>query len=396
VSTLLFSILLCPAAPHQPDPELLTIGSPAPPLRQLTFLRGDSVRELSRGTVYVVEFAGTECASCTRCIPRLNALHGKRPGVVLVSVYCEDAKAVRAFLAGKGKDISFPVAADPSGAARRAWSDAAWQVGIPHAFIVGKDGRIAWIGDPEDMDRPLAEIVAGKFDTGEDAVRLKIEQEAARRLRRAEEREEKGERECERINGLILAGELATALADTEKALAEYQGCPQATALLRDARIYLLANIPGKREEAFRAATELAIDVKVSGRSTDASNTAVTLLDAVAAQAPGSRDRRLVDLALALLRDLDPEDLRGKPGDALRDYQIDRLRLVGQAFHLRGDSARACAAIREALAKVRDLKAATGKNEARFAQGNAGRLCELQAALKEYSGQVLPAPKDRP
>jgi hypothetical protein len=37
--------------------------------------------------------------------------------------------------------------------------------GIPAAFIVGKDGRIAWIGNPATgMDKALAEIVDDKFD----------------------------------------------------------------------------------------------------------------------------------------------------------------------------------------------------------------------------------------
>src|SRR5262249_29590 len=35
--------------------------------------------------------------------------------------------------------------------------------GIPTAFIVDGDGKIAWIGDPEGLDKPLSKIVAGDW-----------------------------------------------------------------------------------------------------------------------------------------------------------------------------------------------------------------------------------------
>jgi hypothetical protein len=396
MSNLLLWALLLPSATPPPADGPLTIGSPAPKLGSLTFLRGELPRELPAKTIRVVEFSGTACAPCLRCIPLLNELRRKHPGVVLVSIYSEDAKTVRAFLAEKGGDISFAVAADTSLAARRAWSVAAYRVGIPHAFIVGRDGKIAWIGDPADMDRPLAEIVAGTFDPSEDAMRLKVEQEATRRQQRAEEREERGTREYERIDGLIRAGNLAAALADTDRALAQYQGCPQTTALLRDTRVYVLANLPGKREEAFRAAAERAVEAKVDGQSTRLSDTAQTLLNAVEHQPPAGRDRRMIDLALALLRDPEPTDLQGKPGNALPEYQIDRLRFTGLAYHLRGDSPRATAAVREALAKARALKAAVGEDQEKFARTNRRLLDALEMALKEYAGAVQSRPAAHP
>ena len=41
------------------------------------------------------------------------------------------------------------------------WMKAAGQNGIPTAFIVNKEGKIAWIGHPGRMDEPLDKIVAG-------------------------------------------------------------------------------------------------------------------------------------------------------------------------------------------------------------------------------------------
>lgn len=37
--------------------------------------------------------------------------------------------------------------------------------GIPTAFIVGKDGKVAWIGHPMSMSEPLAMVIAGNWNT---------------------------------------------------------------------------------------------------------------------------------------------------------------------------------------------------------------------------------------
>ena len=55
------------------------------------------------------------------------------------------------------------------------WMRAAGQSGIPCSFIVDAKGRVAWIGHPMSMDKPLEEIVAGTWDI---AAALKV-QEAA-------------------------------------------------------------------------------------------------------------------------------------------------------------------------------------------------------------------------
>jgi hypothetical protein len=391
------SILLWSTATgSQPPPAPLTIGSPSPKLVAMKYVRGDAVKEPSAGTIYVVEFSGTECVPCMKCIPHLNELHEKHADVVFISVYGEAEKAVRAFLATKGKDIAFRVAVDPARRMWRGWSAPACQEGIPHAFIVGKDGRIAWIGHPADLAEPLARVVAGTFDPQAYVVRLKVEQEAALRLRRASEREKRGRDECDRINEMIIAGKLADALADTDKALAAYHDCPKVAKWLRWTRVYLLANLPGKREEAFQLATELAVEAKMSGRFSDMCNGAKSLLNAAAQAEPGVRDKRLVDLALPLLCDPSPADpdLRGRPEHVLQDYRIATLRHRGWAYHLRGDTTRATTAIRDAMAMLRDQKPPPGADAKKFAEDVKRRLETFQAILREYAEKAAPSPKD--
>jgi hypothetical protein len=371
-----------------PAAEPLTIGSPSPKLAPLTFVRGDAVKELSRGTIHVIEFSGTQCVPCLKCVPHLNKLQKEYPAVVFIGVYGgEEEKVVRTFLAGPGKDIAFRVAADPAGAMWRDWCDPACQEGVPNVFIVGKDGKIAWIGRPWDIDDPLARIVAGTFDPQQNEYewRLKLEQAVMLKARRVEERKEKGLREYNRINDLIKAGKLDVALAATEKALAVFQDSPSTTRLLRNARLYLLANLPGRREEAFRLATEEAVEAKISRNSFAMMATASTLLNAADGAAPGTRDKRLINLGMALLCD---PSLGGDP--------IDKEQLVGWAYHLRGDATRATAAIRKALEMVRGLKPPAGADEAaQFAKNTEERLRLLEATLKDYSGKAPPSAGDR-
>jgi hypothetical protein len=53
------------------------------------------------------------------------------------------------------------------------WMLAAAQDGIPAAFIVNGDGKIAWIGHPMQMDKPLEKIASGKWDLEEAAKEYK-------------------------------------------------------------------------------------------------------------------------------------------------------------------------------------------------------------------------------
>src|SRR5881275_681072 len=44
------------------------------------------------------------------------------------------------------------------------WLDAADIEGIPAAFIINREGKVAWIGLPLEMDQALAEIISNTYD----------------------------------------------------------------------------------------------------------------------------------------------------------------------------------------------------------------------------------------
>jgi hypothetical protein len=219
-------------------------------------------------------------------------------------------------------------------------------------------------------------------------MRLKVEQTIVLRQRRAEERKEKGLREYNRINDLVKAGKDDEALADTEKALVAFQDSPPTTRLLRNMRLHLLLTLPGRLEEGFRLANEEAVQAKMSQSSMAMISVAAQLLNAAEATAPGRRDQRLINLALVLIRDPSHSDLRGQPEHFYWDCYVGSQHLLGWAYHLRGDAARATEAIRDAIALVRGLKPPAGADEKQFAETAKQQLKDLEATLKEYSGKA--------
>ena len=166
--------LLAHAAPLGP-------GSAAPALKVAKWVKGTPVAKFEKGKLYVVEFWATWCGPCRESIPHLTELAKKYKGKVSftgVSVFEHDPKyapKVVAFVEKMGPKMAYNVAMDTdadAGYMAKNWMEAAAQNGIPTAFVVGKDGRIAWIGHPMELEKPLAQIVAGTFDVGAEAARF--------------------------------------------------------------------------------------------------------------------------------------------------------------------------------------------------------------------------------
>lgn len=152
----------------------LTVGDPAPKLEVSSFVKGEPVTNLEPGKFYVVEFWATWCGPGRATIPHLTELQKKHPDVnfIGVSVWEQDQKKVKPFVEKMGEKMSYRVAMDAvpekgkgnDGAMAKNWMRAAGQNGIPTAFIVNKEDRIAWIGHPAQMDEPLEKIATGSWD----------------------------------------------------------------------------------------------------------------------------------------------------------------------------------------------------------------------------------------
>ncbi len=154
----------------------LELGDDAPPLKVDKWIKGGPIN-LNDGkgkNLYVIEFWATWCRPCRESIPHLTELQKKYKdkGVVVVGVSVDkekDADKTRAkveeFVEKQGGKMDYAVALDtPDGDTSGAYRKPFLINWIPCAFIVTKQGKLYWQGDPTEADKALDAILAGKFD----------------------------------------------------------------------------------------------------------------------------------------------------------------------------------------------------------------------------------------
>ena len=170
---LLLLCLLCLAVTAQePDTSRFDLGDPAPALRVSYWLKGDPVPGFKKGNSYVVEFWATWCKPCIAGMPHLSDLareYKDRITVLSFDVYEKKTtpiRRIRAFVDSMGQRMDYRVAREDSNFMETSWlaDFGARDNGIPVAFVVDREGRIAWIGHPHELDTVLRQVAAGKWD----------------------------------------------------------------------------------------------------------------------------------------------------------------------------------------------------------------------------------------
>ena len=157
-----------PAAKKKAEPTLKA-GDAAPVLKADKWLQGAGVTAFEPGKVYVVEFWATWCGPCVAMMPHLADLQDeyRAKGVTVVgfsSVAQDKRDKAEAFVAQRGPKLGYTFGWGDSDETHAAWMTAAGQNGIPCSFVVGRDGKIAYIGHPLFLDPVLPKVLAGTWD----------------------------------------------------------------------------------------------------------------------------------------------------------------------------------------------------------------------------------------
>jgi thiol-disulfide isomerase/thioredoxin len=205
----------------------LDVGDPAPKLAG-KFIQGETVEKFAGDKIYVVEFWATWCGPCKAMIPHLNELHNKFKdrGIVVIgqNVWERDQDLPEPFIKEMGEKMSYRIALDDMsdeneerGVMATTWMTAADRKGIPASFVIGKDGKIAFIGHPNELTEEMMEqLLADKFDPAA---------AKAKQLAAIKERERRSEL-SRAIFAAISQKEFSTAetkIAELEEALPEPQ-----------------------------------------------------------------------------------------------------------------------------------------------------------------------------
>ena len=163
VITMAFMIGGLSWAQDEGEDKLLKVGDKAPALALTEWVKGAPVRLTNDGedkNVYVVEFWATWCPPCRASIPHLTELQQtyKDRNVTVIGITMEEPDVVKPFVQEAGETMAYTVAIDGDKKTWAAYMDASGARGIPHAFVVDTEGRIAWKGHP--MDKALDATVA--------------------------------------------------------------------------------------------------------------------------------------------------------------------------------------------------------------------------------------------
>jgi thiol-disulfide isomerase/thioredoxin len=140
------------AGPPPPSSPNSLLGQPAPEFRRAS-VQGETIAS-TPGHVMVVEFFARWCLPCQKRLPAVEKLRGDVSGVTFVGISL-DTRIQDALVQVKAYHLGFPVILDVG----RVLSGRFRVTELPAVIVVGKDGRVAWFGGPEQPEDALRRAV---------------------------------------------------------------------------------------------------------------------------------------------------------------------------------------------------------------------------------------------
>jgi thiol-disulfide isomerase/thioredoxin len=139
--------------PTKPVPKLDTVP---PELKAKDWLNTDQTPTLAslKGKVIVLDFWGTWCGPCVAGIPHLNELHEQHAarGLRILGITDQSRQGIENFM--KTTPVKYILGTGSNMAPEYGIT------GFPHAFIIGRDGKLVWQGNPGSADFEKRLLVA--------------------------------------------------------------------------------------------------------------------------------------------------------------------------------------------------------------------------------------------
>lgn len=155
------TLALTTALPAQDGPTL-KVGDVAPALNVEHWLKGDGVTTFQPGQAYVLDFWATWCPPSKQAMPHLSKLQAELgDAIIIIGLSDETPDIAKGFLnqpdwAAKTK---YRIGTDPDHSVFSDYLEASGRKGIPVTFLIDREGKIAWIGDPSEVDAPLSKML---------------------------------------------------------------------------------------------------------------------------------------------------------------------------------------------------------------------------------------------
>jgi hypothetical protein len=166
--------LVCTAAVSE---DKLEVGSTAPAFAPKNVLKGETPDVKTDSGCVVLCFMVSNDAASKKPISVLNRLwkeFGASGRLQVMCVFDEDARDTEAFLKTGLGTPECAVCADRDGSSRRDWVGGAQMRALPAGFIIGRGGRLLWLGSQFDatFEATVRKAMTGRYDP---AAREKID-----------------------------------------------------------------------------------------------------------------------------------------------------------------------------------------------------------------------------